>query len=144
MASEKAEESEGGFIFLTLHCKVCYTSGKIEPRMFSVTSLKLYPIIPFLSSSFPAPFLPSSSLHRPRSCNHFFGFIPACQVSCTLAHLSPNTCVSGGFQEKGPGCQRKQAVTRSFLLGSYLTQACLSASPLEDPALPPETVFLGI
>ncbi len=87
-------------------------------------SVQLYPILPF------PPFLHffphSFSLRRPRSCPHFF-FSSTCLPSFLFSRPpEPNTCVSSEFQERGPGCRRKQPVTSSLPLGRYLTQpACL-------------------
>lgn len=51
----------------------------------------------------------------------------------------PNTCVSSEFQERRPGCLRKQSVTSSLPLVSYLTQpACL---PSGEPELPQRLCF---
>lgn len=100
--------------------------------------VQLYPILPF------PPFLHfphSFSLRRPRSCPHFF-FGSTCLPSFLFSRPpEPNTCVSGEFQERGPGCRRKQPVTSSLPLGRYLTQPAFSPLLWRARATP-EIVFL--
>lgn len=92
------------------------------------------------SSIFLGFFPHSFSLRRPRSCPHFL--CSTCLPSFLFSHPpEPNTCVSGEFQERGPGCRRKQSVMSSLLLGtSHSLPACLR--PLWRGRATPEIVFL--
>lgn len=102
-------------------------------------SVQQHPILPF--SSFP-PFLPSFLffLRRPRSCPHFFFFFSTCLPSFLFSRPpEPNTCVSREFQERGPGCRRKQSVTSSLSRGVDTSH---SLPPLWRARTTPEIVFL--